>query len=101
MKTHYGESHISKYTTYYWGQPDQYKVCTGCGLIIRKRISIKNLRNGALFVTKEGIKAIKSEYHYPNGNSQCVLLSNGEYAHFPKGDKTLVTQIEPFMEIEK
>lgn len=101
MKKHYGESHIPSWTTYSWGQPDQYNVCIGCGFILRKRVQIKNLRNGALFVTKEGTQAVKSEYFYPDGNSECILLSSGEYAQFPKGDKTLVTEISSFMEIEK
>ena len=101
MNKHYGKIHTPRWTTYYWGSPDQYKVCIGCGLIVKKRIHLKNLRNGALFITKDGIRAIKSEYHYPNGNSECILLESGEYGHFPKGDRELVMEISTQVEIEK
>lgn len=35
-----------------------------------------------MFETKDGCRAIKSEYRYPNGGHECVLLASGEYAHF-------------------
>ena len=51
-----------------------------------KWTSIGRLRNGAIFETRDGIRAVKSEYHYPNGGCECVLLSSGEYAHFCQDD---------------
>ena len=59
----------------------------------QKWIWLKTLRKGAIFETKDGIKAIKSEYAYDNGNPQCVLLESGEYAHFPKGERELVREL--------
>jgi hypothetical protein len=56
-------------------------------------IKLEKLRTGAIFETRSGIRAIKSEYHYPNFNCQCVLLASGEYAHFEKGDNELVREI--------
>jgi hypothetical protein len=34
--------------------------------------------------------AVKSEYHYPDGAPECVLLDSGEYAHFADKGATLV-----------
>lgn len=57
-------------------------------------VMLKDLRPGALFVTPKGVYAVKSEYHYPNGECECVLLESGEYAHFPDGNQTLVREVE-------
>ena len=58
-------------------------------------VRLRNLRNGAIFETKDGTKAVKSEYHYDNGSQcQCVLLESGEYAHFNDADETWVKEIE-------
>lgn len=46
---------------------------------------LKELREGAIFETKDGTRAVKSEYHYgdvPNHGCMCILLESGEYAHF-------------------
>jgi hypothetical protein len=66
------------------------------------------LRPGALFVTRDGIYAVKSEYRYsgaPGSQWQCILLASGEYAHFPEGNKTLVRVVggqgEPKVEIQR
>lgn len=64
-------------------------------------VSLRDLRPGAVFVVLEsGTMAVKSEYHYPapSGSSQetqceCILLESGEYAHFPKGNDTLVKEV--------
>lgn len=57
---------------------------------------LKTLREGALFETKDGILAVKSEYVYsnqPDSQCQCILLASGEYAHFDKGNRELVREI--------
>ena len=54
-----------------------------------------DLPPGLIFATKNGVLAVKSEYHYSStGHCMCVLLQSGEYAHFPEGDETLVTALE-------
>lgn len=45
-------------------------------------VTLGNLRKGAIFETQKGVRAVKSEYRYPNGGCECVLLASGEYAHF-------------------
>jgi hypothetical protein len=51
------------------------------------------LRKGAIFETRSGTRAVKSEY--ASGNQcECVLLASGEYAHFVKGNATEVREIE-------
>lgn len=55
-------------------------------------VTLFELRPGAIFVT-EGIYAVKSEYYYPNGHCQCVLLESGEYAHFANGNRTRVREV--------
>ncbi len=40
------------------------------------------LPEGAVFETEDGIRAVKSEYRYPRGGIECVLLASGEYANF-------------------
>lgn len=44
--------------------------------------TLAELREGALFVTRKGVRAVKTEYRYPNGGIECVLEASGEYAHF-------------------
>jgi len=58
-------------------------------------VRLINLRNGAVFQTKEGTCAVKSEYRYSNENleCECVLLESGEYAHFPNGNDEWVKEI--------
>lgn len=64
-------------------------------------IKLGDLRNGAIFETQDGIKAVKSEYCYDNtGGSQarCILLESGEMAHFPNGNEELVREIQSMNE---
>jgi hypothetical protein len=60
-----------------------------------EEVTLASLRPGALFVTHDGIMAVKSEYVYSSDNPQCecILLESGEYAHFPDGNRTLVREI--------
>lgn len=57
--------------------------------------TLGELRPGAVFETRKGTKAVKSEYRYSNENLQfeCILLESGEYAHFPEKNDTEVRQI--------
>ena len=34
-------------------------------------ITLAELRNGAVFETRGGVRAVKSEYHYPYGGIEC------------------------------
>jgi hypothetical protein len=59
-------------------------------------VKLGELREGALFETREGIRAVKSEYHYgndPGSQCQCVLLESGEYAHFGNKNNEMVREI--------
>ena len=55
--------------------------------------TLEMLQPGAVFKTRDGVLAVKSEYHMPNAQSECVLLASGEYAHFPKKNNTEVQEI--------
>lgn len=46
--------------------------------------TLMELPNGTIFETREGVRAVKSEYRYSNEYPaiQCILLASGEYAHF-------------------
>jgi hypothetical protein len=55
--------------------------------------TLGELQPGALFRTRAGILAVKSEYYYPNAQSECVLLASGEYAHFPEKNDVEVQEI--------
>jgi len=60
----------------------------------RQIMLLRDLRPGAIFVIADGTRAVKTEYKYHNGTqSMCVLLESGEFAHFSKGDLTLVSEI--------
>ncbi len=62
-------------------------------------VMLKDLRPGAVFVTREGVYAVKSEYRYSNeplAQCECVLLASGEYAHFRDGNETLVREVSVF-----
>ncbi len=48
-------------------------------------IQLSDLRHGAIFETKDGVRAVKSEYRYPHGGCECTLLASGEAAHFAQG----------------
>ncbi len=57
--------------------------------------TLRELRPGAVFETREGIKAVKSEYRCSHQNLQflCILLESGKYVHFPIKNATEVRQI--------
>ena len=55
--------------------------------------TLSQLQPGAMFKTRDGVLAIKSEYHMPNAQSECVLLASGEYAHFPEKNDTEVQEV--------
>ena len=61
----------------------------------KKWTTLDELRPGAIFVTRSGVKAVKSEYRYGDGSTQweCILLSSGEFAHFPNKNEEEVRQI--------
>lgn len=53
---------------------------------------------GSLFETRDGVKAVKSEYYYGNdagAQCQCVLLTSGEYAHFKDKNDEQVRLLSP------
>jgi hypothetical protein len=57
-------------------------------------MKLGDLPKGAIFETVNGgIRAVKSEYVYPDGQCECVLLVSGEYAHFPDGNSEEVREI--------
>ena len=55
--------------------------------------TLDKLLPGAIFRTRTGLLVVKSEYFYPNCQSECILLASGEYAHFPEGNKVEVQEI--------
>lgn len=55
-----------------------------------KWVKLEDLPPGFVFVTQDGILAVKSEYHLTGGQCMCVLLASGEYAHFLDGNDTMV-----------
>ncbi len=56
--------------------------------------TLDELRPGAVFITRDGIKAVKSKYTYSNGAQwECILLAGGEFAYFPEENQTQVRQI--------
>lgn len=60
-------------------------------------VTLDDLPPGYVFITQDGILAVKSEYHYSNGLDaqwRCILLGSGEYAHFENGNDTLVSALE-------
>lgn len=60
-------------------------------------VSLEELPPGTVFVTQDGILAVKSEYRYGNevdSQCRCILLGSGEYAHFKEGNDTLVVAVE-------
>lgn len=57
-------------------------------------ITLDQLRHGALFETRDGVRAVKTEYLNGAGDQpQCVLLASGEYATFPERGATLVRKV--------
>jgi hypothetical protein len=43
--------------------------------------TLDELPEGAIFETRDGIRAVKSEYHLTSGKVMCILLASGEYLH--------------------
>lgn len=70
---------------------------------LRGWVRLSNLRPGAVFITRDGVLAVKSEYHYAKNNPQpqCILLVSGEYAHFPELEKTWVLEVVVETEFQK
>lgn len=83
------------------GDDDGTQICLEClekGVALIKEsgwITLGELRQGAVFETKAGVRAMKTEYHTFNGGIQCdcYLLESGEAAHFPALDNELVREI--------
>lgn len=64
---------------------------------MNSEVPLKELRPGAVFITYDGIYAVKSQYQYNsshNAQSLCILLENGEIAYFDDGNNTLVREIK-------
>lgn len=57
-------------------------------------VRLYDLRDGAPFETRDGIRAVKTEYYYPDGAPECVLLASGEYAHFQNKGNEIVREIQ-------
>lgn len=62
---------------------------------IDRWIPLRDLREGAIFETKDDIVAMKTEYHTFASGTQCdcYLLNGGETAHFPNKDNELVREL--------
>jgi hypothetical protein len=58
-----------------------------------KEVALKDLRNGAVFVSHDGVYAVKSEHHFLNGMSVCISLANGEYTQFKYGNLEMVREV--------
>ena len=60
-----------------------------------KWMPLGDLREGAVFETKGGVVAMKTEYSTFCGGTQCdcYLLESGEAAHFPDKDGELVREL--------
>lgn len=58
-------------------------------------LTLDELRPGAVFETRDHVKAVKSEYKYGDSSTQweCILIASGEFAHFPEKNQTQVRQI--------
>lgn len=63
----------------------------------KEETTLAQLRPGAIFVTRDGTYAVKSEYRYESrvdSQYECILLESGEFAHFPNKNQTIVREIE-------
>lgn len=59
-------------------------------------VQLADLDKGAIFETRDGVRAVKSEYYYsnkPSAQCECILLTSGEYAHFKAGNAEPVREI--------
>jgi len=65
-----------------------------CQIVRGAWVRLNDLPKGAIFETRDGIRAVKSEYYYDSSNApQRVLLASGEYAHFPGRGAEMVREI--------
>lgn len=74
---------------------DNLKLTGHLDLRVNTETTLGQLRPGAVFVTRENVYAVKSEYL--NGDllqCECVLLESGEYAWFKDGDQTIVKEVQ-------
>lgn len=62
-------------------------------LALEKETPLKDLRCGAIFVTRNGAYAVKTEYHHLNGVCLCILLASGECAEFKDGNLEMVREV--------
>lgn len=62
-------------------------------LAVEKETPLKDLRCGAIFVTRDGAYAVKTEHHHLNGICACILLASGEYANFKHGNLEMVREV--------
>lgn len=63
-------------------------------LVRGQMIKLGYLEPGSLFGDKDtNDMYVKSEYNYPNGNPDCVILGSGEAAHFDGGHNAEVYEI--------
>lgn len=56
--------------------------------------TLEELREGALFITKDGTLAVKSQYRMSNNQCECILLSSGSYAHFERRNSEPVIEVD-------
>lgn len=62
-------------------------------LAVEKEVLLKDLRAGAICVTRNGAYAVKTEYHHLNGVCMCILLASGECAEFAGGNLEMVREV--------
>lgn len=64
--------------------------------MMHSEVPLSELRSGAIFITRDGTYAAKSQYQYNSARSeQClrILLESGEIASFTDGNNTLVREV--------
>jgi hypothetical protein len=62
-------------------------------LAVEKEMPLKDLRPGAIFVTRDGVYAVKTEYHHLSGVCMCILLASGSCAEFAGGNLEMVQEV--------
>ena len=55
--------------------------------------TLEMLQPSAVFKTRDGVLAIKTNRYMANAQSECTLLANGERAYFLDGNSTAVQEI--------
>ncbi len=58
-----------------------------------KWVSLYELREGAIFETKDGTKSMKTAYPRPGGEYECYRLADGRRIYFGVGDLELVREL--------